>query len=380
MIRIGINAHLLSGRDGYRRAGIHHYIAQVLRHVEQTAELDYTIFTRFPEPWGRPDMHTIPTRWPTEKRSVRILWEQVAWPLGVRQQQVDLMHSMAFVTPLWSPCPAIVTVYDLSFLHFPERFPALQRFYLTSQTRRSCRAARRVVAISESGRDDIHRFFGVPLEKIGVVRPGVDTSYTPRPQSEIDTFRAQHSLPEKFVLHVGTLQPRKNIPTLIEAMAQLRSPTPLVLVGGKGWLYDEIFARVERLGLSGRVHFTGYVPDEELPLWYNAATLLAFPSVYEGFGMPVVEAMACGTPVVAANTSSIPEAAGEAALLFEPHDVAALANHIESVVGNPSLAVTMGERGRLQAQQFSWIRSGRDMTQIYKEEGNRKTEPSPTLL
>lgn len=367
MIRVGINAHLLSGRDGYRRAGIHHYIAQVLKHLEQDVELDYTVFTRFGEGWNRPDMRTISTNWPTEKRSVRIAWEQLAWPLGVRQQNIDLMHSMAFVTPLWSPCPAIVTVYDLSFLHFPDRFPALQRLYLTSQTRRSVRTARQVVAISESGRDDIHRFFGVPLERIGVVRPGVDTTYQPRPQNEIDTFRAQHSLPEKFVLHVGTLQPRKNIPTLIEAMAKLPEPLPLVLVGGKGWLYDEIFAKVERLGLSGRVHFTGYVPDKDLPLWYNSATAFVFPSVYEGFGMPVVEAMACGTPVIAANTSSIPEAAGESALLFEPQDVSALANHIAQVVGNPSLAAKMGKQGRIQAQQFSWVRSGRDMTQIYQK-------------
>ena len=167
-------------------------------------------------------------------------------------------------------------------------------------------------------------------------------------------FRERQDLADRFILHVGTLQPRKNIPTLIEAFAQAAPPdVMLVLVGGKGWLFDEIFSRVQALGLQDRVRFTGYVPDEDLPLWYNAASVLAFPSLYEGFGMPVVEAMACGTPVVAANGSSLPEAVGEAGLLFDPQNVAELADRLTAVLHNPDLAATIRAKGLIHAQTIS---------------------------
>lgn len=367
--RVGINAHLLSGEAGYRRAGIHHYIAQVLRYLPWEEEgPDYTVFTRHTGDFlRRPGLTVVHGRWPTERRLVRIAWEQVRWPLLAARQNVDLLHSMAFVTPLWSPCPTMVTVYDLSFVHFPDRFPALQRLYLTGQTRRSCRRARRVITISESSRQDVHRFFQVPLPRIDVVKPGVDKVYRPLSKAKVEAFCQREGLRQPFVLHVGTLQPRKNIPVLIEAFAKVGQPDlTLVLVGGKGWLFDEIFGRVEALGLQDRVRFTGYVPDDDLPLWYNAATLLVFPSVYEGFGMPVVEAMACGTPVVAANTSSVPEATGEAALLFEPQDVAGLADRIAAVLNNSNLSAKMQEQGLRQAQRFSWEQAGRETAAVYR--------------
>lgn len=367
MALLGINAHLLSGQAGYRRAGIHHYIANLLTHLPQTEGLRYVVFSRRRPEWGRADMEVATTRWPTEKRWARILWEQVAWPRAAADRGLDLLHSMAFVTPIWRSRPTVVTVYDLSFIHFPERFPFLQRFYLTTQTRRSCRQARRVVTISESGKEDVHRFFGVEREQIDVVFPGVDATFHPRPTAEVAAFRRQHGLPERFVLHVGTLQPRKNIPALIEAMARLRRPDlSLVLVGGKGWFYDEIFAQVERLGLEKQVRFAGYVPDEALPLWYNAASLLVFPSVYEGFGMPIIEAMACGTPVIAAATSAIPEAAGGAALLFSPQSVDALVSQMLAVLDNAEQAATMRQHGLEQASKFSWDRAGKAMVATYR--------------
>ncbi|MCP4424064.1 MAG: glycosyltransferase family 4 protein, partial [Chloroflexi bacterium] len=264
--------------------------------------------------------------------------------------------------------PTVVTVYDLSFMHFPEAFPAAQRLYLTSQTRHACRRASRVIAISESGRQDIRRFFGTPQERIDVVYPGVDGAYRPLPLEDVVAFRRRQGLPERFILHVGTLQPRKNISTLIEAFSQTAPrDAALVLAGGKGWLFDEIFGQVKALGVQDRVRFTGYVPDEDLPLWYNAASLLVFPSLYEGFGMPVVEAMACGTPVAASDASSIPEAAGEAALLFNPQDVAELGDRIMAVLRDPYLAATMREKGLKQAQKFSWQRAGRETAVVYRK-------------
>jgi glycosyltransferase involved in cell wall biosynthesis len=371
---VGINAHLLSGRDGYRRAGIHHYIWQLLHHLPATGTeaedtLRYTIFAgRLEAPPLNENLYLAQTTWPTHRPLLRILWEQVVWPLAAVRRRLDLMHSMAFVSPLVAPCPVVVTVYDLSFIHYPERFPVWQRRYLAGQTARSCRQARRVVAISESGRRDIHACFGVPLAHIDVVTPGVDAHFRPRPPAEVEAFRRREELPARFLLHVGTLQPRKNIPLLLKAVAQLKRPELLlVLAGGKGWFYDEIFEAVQALGLEKQVRFAGYVPDAELPLWYSAASLLLFPSVYEGFGMPVIQAMACGTPVVAANASAVPEAAGEAALFFDPQDVTALAEQMEKVVDNPALAAVMVERGYAQAQRFSWEESGRRLAATYRQ-------------
>ncbi|MCA9900826.1 MAG: glycosyltransferase family 4 protein [Ardenticatenaceae bacterium] len=372
--RLGINAHLLSGEAGYRRAGIHQYIAQVLRHLPwEEGEPTYVVFTQQKQLFADlPGITAVSSRLPTDKRLLRILWEQIVWPWQLWQNRVDLLHSMAFVTPLFSRCPAVITVYDLSFYHFPERFPALQRLYLSSQTRRSCQRARRIITISESSRQDVHRFLGVPLEWIDVVVPGVDAVYRPLPPDEVAAFRQRQGL-ERFVLHVGTLQPRKNIPVLIDAFARQDDPElKLVLVGGKGWLYDEIFRQVQALGLADRVIFTGYVPDDDLPLWYNAAELLVFPSVYEGFGLPVVEAMACGTPVIASNSSSIPEAVGEAGLLFAPNDVETLASQMTAVLTDTTLKNKLRQQGLEHAQTFSWARAGLETAVVYQRALQKK--------
>lgn len=367
MYRIGINAHLLSSGSGYRRAGIHHYISQVLRHLPDDGDLEYVVYTRYQALPAREHTQIVPSRWPTERRQMRIFWEQAAWPWRARRDRLDLLHSMAFVTPLLTSRPTVVTVYDLSFIYYPERFVPFQRWYLTSQARRSCRAARRVVAISESARADVQRLFDVPAERIDVVCPGVGAHFSPRPDPEVAAFRHRYGLPERFLLHVGTLQPRKNIPALISALTRLSERNiPLVMVGGKGWLYDEIFAQVAALGLQERVRHLGYAPDDELPLWYNAASLLVFPSVHEGFGMPIVEAMACGTPVVVANAAAAPEAAGDAALFFEPHQIDELAAQIDCVLANSDLAATMRARGLGQAERFSWQRAGREMSAVYR--------------
>jgi glycosyltransferase involved in cell wall biosynthesis len=368
-VRVGINAHLLAGGTNYRRAGIHQYIWQVVRHLP-AAELGLCpiVYTQQTEALAdRPGLQIVSSRWPTEQRLVRIAWEQVGWPWRAWRDRLDLWHSMAFVLPLIRPCPAIVTIYDLSFIYYPEAFPAWQRLYLKLQTTHACRRAQQIITISESGRQDVAHRFGVPSERIAVVRPGVDPAYRPLPPAEVARFRQEQELPARFVLHVGTLQPRKNLPLLLDAFARLLAPdVELVLVGGKGWLFEEIFAKVEALGLQKRVRFAGYVPDEALPWWYNAAALLVFPSLYEGFGLPVAEAMACGTPVIAANTSSIPEAAGKAALLFEPHDVAGLAERMDLLLADTAVSDPLRQQGPLQAKQFSWERAGRETAVLYQ--------------
>jgi glycosyltransferase involved in cell wall biosynthesis len=368
--RIGINAHLLSPKSGYRRAGIHQYIAQLLRHLPRlNGRTEYLIYTQdnnaIPRRAGN---RIIPSSLPTEKRLFRILWEQSAWPIQAARVGVDLLHSMAFVTPILTRIPTIVTVYDLSFVHFPEKFPTSQRLYLQTQTARSVKQAQRVITISEATRKDLYRHFNVPLEKIDVIFPGVEPHYQQLPQESLNTFRDEKNLHKPFILHVGTLQPRKNIPVLLEALAALKNQDiELILAGGKGWLYDQIFSQIKDLGLADQVRFTGYVRDEELPFWYNAAKVLVFPSVYEGFGMPIIEAMACGTPVIAAHTSSIPEAGGEAALYFEPHDVEKLTQQLAEIFENDDLLHNMRQSGFMQSRKFSWERAGSETVRIYAD-------------
>ncbi len=373
---VGINAHLLTGEAGYRRAGIHQYIAQVLRHLPREEDGPaYTVYTNYEADFlQQRGITAVSTRLPTENRLFRIIWEQFIWPWQNWRRRVDLLHSMAFVLPFMSTRPAVVTIYDLSFLHFPDNFPAVQRFYLTGQTRRSAQKAEHIIAISASGKQDVHQFFNIPLHKIDVVYPGVDPMYRCLPENEVAAFREKQGINGRFILHVGSLQPRKNIPLLLEAFAQLADPTlQLVLVGGKGWLFDTIFKRVRSLNLIDRVRFTGYVPDDDLPFWYNAADLFVLPSHYEGFGMPIVEAMACGTPVIAADNSSLPEAAGKAGLLFAPDNAADLAKRMANVLYNAQLSDKMRRLGIEHAQTFSWEQAGRETAVIYQKvlQGNK---------
>ncbi len=367
MPTVAINAQLLSGQAGYRQAGIHTYIHQVLAHLPADDGLNYEIFTQRGAESLLP-AHAEPrlSRLPTEKPVVRIAWEQAALPALARK--ADVLHSMAFVTPVFSNRPKIVTVFDLSPIHYPDRLPPFKRWYLQTQTRRSVRSADRVVAIAEDGKRDIHETFGVPLHKIDVVTPGVNAMFRPISEPKVAAFRQEQGLTRPFILHVGTLQPRKNIPALLDAFGTLAdSDYDLVLVGGKGWLYDEIFAKVEALGIGNRVHFAGFVSAEALPYFYNAASLFVMPSVYEGFGIPVADAMACGTPVIVANASSLPEVAGSAGLLFEPYDSSALAERIASVLYNKAQAAIMRDAGFVQAEKFSWTQSGRKMADIYRQ-------------
>lgn len=369
MKAIGINAHLLARSQSYRRAGIHVYQAGVLNHLEPLPGHRYKIFTQAErsELFSK-TLNLYRSRLNTANPLLRIFWEQMVWGMAARRQRCELLHSMAFVLPLLTWQAGVVTVFDLSFIFYPERYPTLRRLYLTTQAKRSCQKATRVIAISRSGKRDIHTHFGIPLHKIDVVYPGLNRSFSRPDQSEIARFRQQSGLPERFLLHIGTLQPRKNLSVLIKAFSQLKEPNlHLVLVGGKGWFYETLFAQVEQLRVADRVHFAGYVDDAQLPLWYAAAEAFVFPSVYEGFGMPIVEAMACGTPVIASNASAMPEACGSAALQFNPHEVGELVDRIRLILENREQTAKMRADGLQQAAHFSWEAAGRQTTDIYRK-------------
>jgi glycosyltransferase involved in cell wall biosynthesis len=366
--QVGLNAHLLSREAGYRSAGIHGYICQLIRHLPAVPvgeDLHYTVFLGegTVEPGER--LTVARSRWRTGPPLGRILWEQMALPLA----RVDLLHGLAFVTPLVSPWPTVVTVYDLSFVYYPDAFPPGRRAYLYLFTRLSCRRARRIIAISESTRRDLVKQWNLPAGKIEVAYPGVGEEYCPLPIDQVAAFRAQRGLPEELILHVGTLQPRKNLVRLIRAYRQMQTDAPLALVGGRGWQYEAILTEIEKLGLTDKVIMPGYVPADELPLWYNAASVLAYPSLYEGFGLPVVEAMACGTPVVTSSVSSMPEAAGGdagAALLVSPDDSEALAEALNRVLTEGALREEMRSRGLRQSAGFSWQRTAAATVTAYQ--------------
>ena len=361
-IHVGLNAHLLSRQAGYRRGGIHNYIQQLLHHLPAAdPSLQVTVFTS----QRREGHETTPdafewrtSRWSTDRPWVRIAWEQLVQPWALVRAGVHLVHALAFVSPLVTTVPAVITVHDLSFLRFPERFRPANRLYLSTLTRLSCRRARRVIAVSQATADEVVRLLDVPVDRVDVVPHGVEhTRFRLLPSALVEAFRREKGLPERFVLFVGTLEPRKNLITLVEAFARMqavRDKVRLVIAGGKGWYYQEIFKRVEELGLGKAVYWVGFVPGAELPLWYNAATVFVYPSLYEGFGMPLLEAMACGTPVIASATSSLPEVVGDAGLLVTPHDVTGLADNMERLLVDTGWQAELSQRGRARASTFTW--------------------------
>jgi glycosyltransferase involved in cell wall biosynthesis len=318
-------------------------------------------------------------RWPTQRPMARIAWEQTALSLWSRRLGLDLLHATVNVSPWFAGCPAVVTVPDLSFLRYPEAFPPFQRLYLRTQTRRSVHAARRVIAISAATQRDVVELLDVPAERVDVVHVGIDETFSPAPAGQVEAFRRQKGLPPRFILYVGTLEPRKNLVRLVQAFQQVKArpehgdraganqDLKLVLGGGEGWYYQDIFDEVARLDLEGEVMFPGYVPNQELAWWYRAAAVFAYPSLMEGFGLPVGEALACGTPVVTSDLSSLPEVAGDAALLVDPTSVDSMADALHRLLVDDDLARELSARGPQQAARFTWHRTALETVAVYRQ-------------
>ncbi|MCS7222001.1 MAG: glycosyltransferase family 1 protein [Anaerolineae bacterium] len=370
--RVGLNAQLLSLSETYRSAGIHRYIWHLLQALPAAAPgwqlMAFVGDRRFRPPLG---LQTRYARWPTASPWARILWEQAIQPWLAWRERLHLLHALAYVAPLVVHCPTVVTVHDLSFVRYPEAFRPLNRLYLRVMTRRSVFQARRVIADSCSTRDDLVRLWGVPVDRISVVPIGVADEYRPASAVEAERFRRQRGLPDRFVLYLGTLEPRKNVTAAIEAFARWVKATGdrqvrLVVAGAKGWYFQTIFARVRALSLGDRVLFPGYVPAAELPAWYQAAEVFIYPSLYEGFGLPPLEAMACGTPVITSNTSSLPEVVGDAALLVDPYDVEAIAEALARLLEDAELRQRLREAGLARARLFSWERTARETVAAYR--------------
>ena len=333
MLSIGLNAQLLTSEHGYRGAGISSYIWRLLQGLAH-CETDHT-FTIFHAQGVLPTlpdwpatMHAQPTRWPMRHAPTRMLWEAVALPHAARH--MALLHAPVNTLPQHLACPGVVTVHDLAFLRFPAVVTPLRRRYLTYAVGGSVRRAAKVIAVSASTRRDIIEQWGIAPDRVQVVYPAIDPAMRPITDTAVLTaFAAEHDLLRPYILFLGTLEPRKNLLTLIEAFALARAHGmrnhQLVLAGAQDWQggqhADLLRARIQQRGIADWVRLPGYVVDEQRALWYNGATVVVLPSWYEGFGFPAAEALACGVPVIAANAGSLPEVVEPLGMLCDPADV-----------------------------------------------------------
>jgi glycosyltransferase involved in cell wall biosynthesis len=383
-VLVGINAQKLFDSQDYRNAGISRYIRGVCAHLPLVpGDERFVVYTNatvrsWPAVEGR-RLRVAQTTLPTLSPIARIAWEQLVLPILAWRDRLDVLHCPLNVLPiasvaaggLASRVPVVLTIHDLTFVRYPERFhPAKQR-YLATFTRYAARHASRIVTDSASTRTDVIEAFGIDPERVDVVYPGVDPDFRPYDGGgeSHDAFRVRMGLPERYVLYLGTLEPRKNVDRLVRAFARLVReglPHTLVLAGGRGWDYAAIDRAMTDEAIGHRVIVPGYVRREDQPLWYSASDLFVYPSQYEGFGLPVLEALACGTPVVTSNSSSLPEVVGRAGISVDPTDEVALADAMRAVLTEAPLAARLREAGPLQASQFTWADAASGCVQAYR--------------
>ena len=297
------------------------------------------------------------------------LWTHVRLSAEMLTHPPDVLFVPAHVLPLIHPRRSVVTVMDLGYKYYPQAHPRKHRLYLDRSTRWNARQARHIITISGATRDDLVRHYGTDRRKITVVYPGVDEEIVRVDDpARIQEVKSRYGLPNKYCLCVGTLHPRKNLVRLVRAFRRMLGewlpasgdPPGLVLAGKKGWLYDEIFAEVRALGLENQVVFPGYVSQDHLPALMSGAEVFVFPSLFEGFGFPIPEAMACGVPVVTSRASCLPEVAGDAALLVDPHDESDLARALLAALTDDALRAGLIERGSRRVASFTWGRCARE--------------------
>jgi glycosyltransferase involved in cell wall biosynthesis len=373
-MHIAINAHLLAHTRTFRRAGVSNYVEALLHGLgaidRQNRYSVYTTRGLGARALGLPPNFRVrPSRLPTINPRVRIPWEQLLAPALLRLGRADVYHGVLNVMPLASPVPSVVTIHDLSPFLFPQTFRRVNRIYTRWAIRVACRRAARILAVSEFTKQEIVRWMRVPPERVVVTYNAADERFAPPSAEELAIFRRQKGLPERFVLFLGTLEPRKNLPLLLDAYAMVARSidAPLLVAGSQGWLYEPVLAKAEQLGLGDRLRFVGYVDQADQHLWYAAATVFAFPSLYEGFGMPPLEAMASGTPVVVSSSSSLPEVVGDAGLVVSPSDPEELADALHRVVTDETLRAELRMRGLAQARRFSWRNTAERTLEVYRE-------------
>ncbi len=374
---IGYEASALQGR----KSGVGYYTENMLAAVMRAApQHNYVLFSNrdMREGWRQLASETL---YSERLFPVRAVWMQGVLPGTLRRVQPDICHFTNYLAPIATRCPYIVTVYDMTVFITP-RLHSFKKLVLDrTLIPRVARKAGAIITVSNSARKDILRYLRVPKEKVRVVMGAASPAFHPIiDAAQLEAVRARHGLHDPYILYVGTIEPRKNLPRLVQAFANLKRGGlrhKLVIVGQSGWHTDPLHAEIERLGLKSEVIFTGYVPFEDLPAIYTMAEAMAFPSLYEGFGLPVIEAMACGTPVVTSRSSSLIEVAGDAGLLVDPLSVEELEDALHSVLQDPTLRADMSERGLERASHLTWEHTAQATLAVYEGVLSPKSSPVP---
>jgi glycosyltransferase involved in cell wall biosynthesis len=364
----------------HQRLGAGTYIYSLVQALAQLESDDrYFVFAK-PETFaGCPEVvegsakerfRLVPVRLPW--RLARMAWEQVVLPWHLRRLRADVLHSPHYTTTaVGGGWRRVVTFHDVTFFLLPERYPALRRAYFRAASRAGARLADLAIAVSRTVKEDVEHHLPIAPERVRVVPLAAAPSYRPLDDPpRMAAVRAKYNLPDRFVLNVGALEPGKNQATLLRAFARLKTSRPeqsLVIAGPPAWRYERLLRLVDKLGLADQVLFPGYVAAEDLPALYNLADLFVFPSLYEGFGLPPLEAMACGRPVVASTAPALREVLDGAALLVPPLDVDALAKAMASVLGDPDVSTRLREAGLQRVALFSWERTARETAAVYRE-------------
>jgi len=377
-MRVGIDGRTLTGRF----TGDRTYWLNVLRSLTSLTESSesYCVYSRLPITPGTTPAHP---QWSVESLSAvnDRLWTIFAFPSALRRDRIDVAHTQ-YTIPLQAPCPTVTVVHDISFRLYPNWFPKKHRLLLNLTVPGAMRRAARIITVSESSRRDIIRIYGIPPEKIHAIHLAAGPEYHPIPQEIArSAVKERYGIDEHYVLAVGVLQPRKNFALLLEAFAIAKRRAKLrhrlVITGKAGWDYENLGVMAARLGITDSVQFTGYVADEDLPHLYSGADLLAFPSLYEGFGLPPLEAMACGTPALVSDAPAMPEVAGDGAWILPVMSPVAWADAIAALCTDCDLRTSWVERGIRRAAEFSWERTAIKTKSVYKEALNTSNGEKP---
>ena len=366
MARIGIDARLTY----YTQGGIAQYTQHLIREF---AGLDSP--HRFFIVQSRKDSRNLAIG--SNQRRIRAWtpahhrYERRALAVELLPHRLDLLHSPDFIPPLGGRFRTVITVHDLAFLHYPQFHTDESRRYYGGQIREAVQVADRIIAVSEATKKDLIELLDVPPEKIAVVLEAASEQYRPATPAELARLRQKLGLEGPYILFVSTIEPRKNISGLLRAYARLRHEMPdpplLVVAGAKGWLYEAIFGLYKELELGESVRWLGPVQGDDLPVLYSGAEVFCLPSFYEGFGLPPLEAMACGTPVVVSDRASLPEVVGDAGLYVTPEEPETITEALLRVLTDPELAADLRERGLARVEQFSWGRAARETLAVYEQ-------------
>lgn len=365
-----------------KRVGISEYAYQLL---EQFASFDFTkhkninfIVYLKDKPKGLPPESE---NWHYRVLKPGKLWTQWRLPLDLyaHRPRPDVFFSMTHYAPRFSPIPTVVAVMDVAYMRFPELFNANDLYQLRNWTSYSVRNAKKVLTISNSSRDDIIKAYKTPAEKVVTIYPGIKNMLSLEPRVfGMNHLKSKYHISDNYILFVGTVQPRKNIVRLIEAFSKVKEKESvikdldLIIIGRKGWQYEEILAAPGKFGVTDQVKFLENISDEELNVFYQHALCYVLPSLYEGFGLPVVEAMQRGCPVITSNISSLPEAGGDAALYVDPENVDDIAEKITQLVTDKKLRHELIEKGKKQIQKFSWEKAAKETLDVLQEVAKKR--------